>query len=142
MKQLTAWIVCAALLASGCATSPLRLQTAPAMQQPPSAITRADDRDTLAEFARDLRLGSRVKVTTSGNRVVRGTMVKRTDEAIVIQQRTRVPEPLVVIPYAEVLALEPDVPSNGVGRAIAMGVGIGVSAAVGTLLLLAAVWGD
>jgi hypothetical protein len=137
MKRLMALLLCAVLAAPACATS----QT-PRMQTAPQALTRPADRDVLSDFAAQLPLGSRVKATLAGNRSIRGTLVKRTDEAIVVQPRTRIPEPLVEVRFDSLVALEQELPSGGVARAIAIGVGVGVSAALGMLLLLAATLGD
>ena len=92
MRRLIAAALCVALLAPGCVSSQgPRLQTAPAA--PASSI----DREVLGEFAGRLDLGTRVRVTVTGNRTIRGTLVKRTADALVLQPRTRVPEPLVEI---------------------------------------------
>jgi hypothetical protein len=137
MKRWMASLLCVVLVAPGCATS----QT-PRMQTAPQSLTRPAEREVLSEFAAQLPLGSRVKATLDGNRTIRGTLVKRTDKAIVVQPHTRIPEPLVEVPFANLVALEQERPSNGTGRAIAIGVGVGVGAALGMLLLLAAVLGD
>jgi hypothetical protein len=136
MKRFTASLLCVLLLASGCVTS-----RTPRVQATPQGSARITDGDVLAGFAGELRLGSRVKATTTGNRIIRGTLVKRTDQALVLQPRTRVAEPLVEIPFGELLALEQENPSSGTGRAVAIGVGVGVSAAVVTLYVLALLLG-
>jgi hypothetical protein len=59
-----------------------------------------------------------------------------------VQPRTRIPEPLVEVPFENLVALEQELPSGGTARAIAIGVGVGVSAALGMLFLLAATLGD
>lgn len=136
MKRFTASLLCVLLLASGCVTS-----RTPRVQTTPQVPTRIADGDVLADFAGQLRIGSRVKATITGNRVIRGTLVKRTDQALVLQPRTRVAEPLVEIPFSELLALEQENPPSGTGRAVAVGVGVGVSAAVVTLYVLALLLG-
>jgi len=140
MKRFIALLLCVGLVAPGCATSQTpRVQTA----RPTPA--RVADRDVLADYAGQLRLGSRIKATTTDNRIVRGTLVKRTDQALVIQPRTRVAEPLIEVPFDELLALEQEVPSPSgasTGRAVAIGAGVGAGAALGVLFLLFAVlWG-
>lgn len=137
MKRWMASLLCVVVVVPGCATS----QT-PRVQTAPQSLTRPTEREVLSEFAAQLPLGSRVKATLDGNRTIRGTLVKRTDKAIVVQPRTRIPEPLVEVPFASLVALEQERPSNGTGRAIAIGVGVGVGAALGMLLLLAAILGD
>ena len=136
MKRFTASLLCALLLASGCVTS-----RTPRVQTTPQGPARIADGDVLAGYAGQLRIGSRVKATITGNRTIRGTLVKRTDQALVIQPRTRVAEPLVEVPFAELLALEQETPSGGTGRAVAIGVGVGVGAAVVTLYVLALILG-
>ena len=137
MKRFVALLLCVGLAAPGCAMNhTARVQTAPAPAVP--------DRTVLADFASQLKVGSHVRATTTGSRTVRGTLVKRTDRAIVIQPRTRVAEPLVEVPFDELLALEQETSSSGgTGRAIAIGAGVGAGAAIGTLFLVAALlWGS
>jgi hypothetical protein len=137
MKRFIAALLCLSVVAPGCATS----QT-PRMQTAPQAPTSSADRDVLANFAAQLPLGARVKATLTDNRTIRGTLVKRTDKTIVLQPRARVPEPLVEVPFDHLIVLEPETPSGGLGRAVVIGVGVGVGATLGTLLLLAALLGD
>ena len=137
MKRWMASLLCVVLVVPGCATS----QT-PRVQAAPQSLTRPTEQEVLSEFAAQLPLGSRVKATLDGNRTIRGTLVRRTDKAIVVQPRTRIPEPLVEVPFASLVALEQERPSNGTGRAIAIGVGVGVGAALGMIFLLAALLGD
>jgi hypothetical protein len=133
MKRSMASLLCLLILSSGCMTT-----RTPRVQAAPQTSARAADGEVLAEFASQLRIGARVKATVTGNRTIRGTLVKRTDQALVIQPRTRVAEPLLEVPFADLLALEQEVPSSGgSGRAIAIGVGVGIGAAVGTLWVLA-----
>jgi hypothetical protein len=139
MKRFTALLLCVGLVAPGCMTSQThRMQTAPPVP------ARVADREVLADFAGQLRIGSRVKATITGNRIVRGTLLKRTDQALVIQPRARVAEPLIEVPFDDLLALEQEGPSSGgTGRAAAIGAGVGAGAALGVLFLLAAVfWAD
>ena len=137
MRRFLASMLCVLLVAPGCATGRApRAQTAP--QAPSSTVAL----DALGDFARQLPVGSRVRATTAGNHVIRGTLVKRTDQALVIQPRVRVAEPLVEVPFANLLALEQETPSSGTGRAVAIGVGVGVGAALGFLFLMAALLGD
>jgi hypothetical protein len=137
MTRFIALLLCVGLAAPGCAMNhTARVQTAPAPV--------VSDRAVLADFAGQLRIGSHVRATVTGNRTIRGTLLKRTDRAIVIQPRGRVAEPLVEVPFNELLALEQETPSSGsTGRAIAIGAGVGAGAAIGTLFLIAALlWGD
>ncbi len=139
MKRFIASLLCVLLLSPGCVTS-----RTPRVQTTPQGPARVAEREVLAYFAGQLRIGSRVKATITGNRIVRGTLVKRTDQALVIQPRGRVAEPLIEVPFDELLALDQEVTSSGgTARAVAIGAGVGAGAALGVLFLLAAVlWGN
>ncbi len=137
MKRFIASLLCALLVAPGCATSRgPRAQVAP---QLPAAS--ASGREVLGEFARQLPLGARVRATVAGNHTIRGTLLKRSDVALVIQPRARVAEPPVEIPFSSLLALEQEQPSSGTGKAVAIGAAVGVGAALGLLMLIAAALG-
>jgi len=144
MKRFIASLLCGLLAAPGCTTGTARVQSAPRVQTTPKApVVSTADPGVLGDFARQLPLGARVRATVSGNHVIRGTLLKRTDQAIVIQPRARIAEPPVEVPLANLVALEQEVPSSGnTGRAVAIGVGVGVGAALGFLMLLAAALGD
>ena len=97
MKRFIALLLCVGLAAPGCAMNQTaRVQTAPA--------PAVSDRAVLADFASQMKVGSHVRATITGNRTIRGTLVKRTDRAIVIQPRARVAEPLLEVPFDELLA--------------------------------------
>ena len=100
------------------------------------------ERAVLSDYARALPIGTRVRAVAADNRKVRGTLVKRTDSAIVIQPRTRVAEAFVEIPFDELVSLEQEMPSSGTGKAVAAGMAAGAGAALGVILLLIALWGD
>jgi len=135
MKPLIVLVLCLGLAAPGCATSQTtRVQTGP--QAAPAALDRA----ILADFARNLPVGTRVRATIAGPRTIRGTLLKTTDTAIVVQPRTRVAEPLVEIPVDQLLALEQETPGGGTGRAIAIGAAVGAGAALGVIFILAAIF--
>jgi hypothetical protein len=137
MKRFFASLLCVLLLAPGCVTS-----RTPRVQSTPQGSARSADRDVLAGFAAHLQIGSGVKATVTGNRTIRGTLLKRTDQSLVIQPRARIAEPLVEVPFDDLLALEQETPSSrGTVRAVALGVGVGVSAAIATLYVLAALLG-
>jgi hypothetical protein len=137
MKRMTALLLCLGLSAPGCAAHQgARMQVVP---QPASV---APGGEALADFARQLPPGSRVRAKLTGNRVIRGTLLKTTDVAVVIQPRTRVPEPLVEVPLGELLVLEQETNGNGVGKAIAIGASAGAAAALGVLLIIFAVVSD
>jgi hypothetical protein len=136
MKGLIVLMVCVGLIAPSCATAQrVRMQRqTPAIQAAPTVV---------AEFARQLPPGTRVRATVEGNRKIRGTLLKATDTVIVIQPRARVAEPPVEVPMNQLLALEQEREEGGhMGKAIAVGAAVGAGAAVGVLFILIALLGD
>lgn len=137
-RQAIVLLLCA-VLAGGCATSGGRLTMAPSPQA--AAPYSQGDQAVLAEYVLRLPPGTRVRVDRLGGEVVKGTLMKASDAAIVVQRRTRVPEPPLEIPLNTVLAVTPET-TNGVAKAIGVGAAAGAAAALGTLLILAAVFSD
>jgi hypothetical protein len=140
MKRFLALLLCIGIAAPGCAAAHARLQT---RTQAPEETRTSADQTFIAEFARQLRVGTRVRATLTENRSVRGTLLKATEKTIVIQPKGRIAEPLIEVPLDQLLALEEDLPKNGgTGRALAIGAGAGAGAALGALLILAAIFSD
>ena len=94
----------------------------------------------MAEYVRQLPLGSRVRVSLADGRVIHGTLMKADADPIVVQRRTRIPEAPLHIAIKDVQALELESKTGGPGRAIAMGAAAGVASALGVLLILAAIF--
>ncbi len=137
MKRIIAAALCVGLALPGCASlGPRRTDTGRLL------TTTTQERSVLSDYARQLPIGTRVRAASADHRKVRGTLVKRTDTAIVIQPRTRVAEAFVEIPFDELVSLEQEVPSSGTGKAVAAGMAAGAGAALGVILLLIALWGD
>ena len=99
------------------------------------------DPSLMAEYVKQLPIGSRVRVERANGDKVRGTLMKATGEVVVVQKRTRIPEPPVEIPITDLRAIEPDQGSS-TGRTVAIAIGAGVGATLGVLLLLAAIYSD
>jgi hypothetical protein len=132
-----ALLLCVALAAPSCAT----LRAADA-RQPQDRDRRAlPDAALMAEYVKQLPIGSRVRVERANGDTLRGTLMKATDEAIVVQKRTRIPEPPVEIPIADLRAVDLDQGGN-TARTVAIAIGAGVGATLGVLLLLAAIFSD
>jgi hypothetical protein len=129
----------AAALASGCATTGgSRLAVTPPAQ---NGAPAKGEQAVLAEYVQRLPAGMRVRVDRTGGEVVKGTLMKASDAGIVVQRRTRVPEPPLEIPMADVLAVTPE-SSNGIAKAIGIGAAAGAAAALGTILILVAAFSD
>ena len=122
MRHTIIAVLCAALTTSGCATT---------------------DRAVMAEYVQKLQTGATVKVERSQRRSVRGVLMKATDHVVVIQPRTRLPEPAIEIPLDDVLAVTLESKSaNPIGRSIAVGAAAGAVVILTMFLISAALWAD
>jgi hypothetical protein len=134
-RQLLALVMCVALVAPGCASaSGARVAQA---SQP-----RVQDTAVLAKYAQRIPAGSKVRVERIHGGSVRGTLMTASGDVLVVQKNTRVPEPPVEIPLAEVTRITLDTGGSSVGKTIAVSIGAGVGATLGVLALLAALLGD
>jgi hypothetical protein len=133
MKRMLAVLLCVTLAAPGCATA-----HAARTHFSDQTTTPAPDRTLLLDYVRQLPIGSRVKSTLVTGQTVRGTLMKVTSTEIVVQPRTRVPEPPRELPIDQLRAVEPETQNGGVGRAVAVGLAAGAGAALGVLLVIAA----
>ena len=130
-------VLCAAMATSGCATTRV-VQVSPA----PSG-DRIADRAVMAEYVQKLQTGATVKVERTQRRSVRGVLMKATDHIIVIQPRTRLPEPAIEIPLDDVLAVTLESKSgNSIGRSIAVGAAAGAAVVLTMILISLAAFSD
>lgn len=132
-----ALLLCVALAAPSCATLRATDVRMPRQRDP----LGMPDPSLMAEYVKQLPIGSRVRVERANGDKVRGTLMKATGEVVVVQKRTRIPEPPVEIPITDLRAIEPDQGSS-TGRTVAIAIGAGVGATLGVLLLLAAIYSD
>jgi hypothetical protein len=136
MTRVLAVLLSAVVAAQGCAT--MRAGTTP-----PLPARLAADQAMLADYVQRLPVGTAVTVDRTSGLRVRGTLMKATADSLVVQPRTRVPEPPVEIALADVLAVTPESRNGGsVGRAIAAGVAAGAGAALVTFFVLLAIFSD
>lgn len=140
MRQVFCLILTAALALSGCASARAtdnRIYTTRAVTGGRQPI----DPKVMADYIRQLPVGSRVRLSRVKGDDIRGTLMKNDGDPVVIQRRARVPEAPIAVPLQEVLAVELDVPANGnPARTIAIGAGAAAAATLGVLLVLAAVF--
>jgi hypothetical protein len=142
VRQTLAVLLCAALVAPGCASTSYRFSALQPMPGQSGDARQVADPAIIGTFARQLPAGSHVRVRVAAGRTIRGTFMTVTDGQIVVQPRTRIMEPAIRIPISEVIGIEVEQPNN-VGKAIAIGVTTGAAAALGVfLLILAAVVDD
>ncbi|HTM27209.1 MAG TPA: hypothetical protein VL225_18550 [Vicinamibacterales bacterium] len=129
LRHMSALVLCAGLALEGCASA--------GGQRIASAPAAGVDRSVLADYAQRLPAGSRVRVERTDGTSVRGTLMKATSDAIVVQKNTRVPEPPIDVPLSAISRLTLDQTSS-LGKNIAIGVATGVGATFGLLFLVAA----
>jgi hypothetical protein len=134
MRRTLAVLLIATLLAPGCATARMADTR---FTQPSTASL--PDRALLTAYLERLPAGSKVRASLASGKTVRGTLMQATNEGIVVQRRTRIPEPPVTIPIESIRAVEIDT-SSGTGRAVAIGAAAGGGAALGVILILAAIF--
>jgi hypothetical protein len=134
-RQLLAVVICCALATSGCASA-----SGTRYAQVPDAAVM--DKAMLADYVERIPAGSRVRVERTNGDSLRGTLMKATSDVLVVQKHTRVPEPPVEVPLAQVTRVTLDGGGSSTGRTIAIGVATGVGATFGVLLLLAALLSD
>ena len=143
LRVTTALLLCAALLATGCArtsamrVAPVSFTPAAASQQP-----HGPDPALMARYVAQLPVGSRVRVALVNGKRLQGTLMSHEGERIVLLLRTRLPEPPVDVTLADIAALELEQTGSSAARVVAIGVATGVAATFGILLLLSAIFSD
>ena len=133
MKRTLALLLSIALAAPGCATT----GTTGAVVAPSSGVTVANHA-VLAEYVQRIPLGSPVLVQFTNGKELRGTLMKATEQNVIVQPKTRVPEPALEIPLGEVMGVAVESKKGSLARSIGIGAAVGVGAAVGFLLFLVA----
>ena len=140
MKRALAVLLCMSVIASGCATAgPSRMSMSTGFQASPPLLP---DRELMIAYLKQLPAGSKVRASLTDGSTLHGTLMKATDQEIVIQPRTRIPELPRDVPMDRIRAVELESGGTGVGKAVAIGVAVGVGTFFGVLMLLAAVYGD
>lgn len=138
MRRLLCLILTTSVALSGCATA--RATT--------GRVHTAGDRQSvdvkvMADYIRQLPVGSRVRLSRRDGDDIRGTLMKNDGDPLVIQRRTRVPEAPIEVPLRDVLAVQLEVPSNGnPARAIAIGAGAAAAATLTIFVVLAVIFSD
>jgi len=135
VRRIVAAVVCVALATTGCASAggPRIPQAAPGAPVQDTAV--------LADYVLRLSAGSKVRVEQTDGTSFRGTLMRATAQSILVQKNTRVPEAPVEIPLDRLTRVTLDNGSSP-GKTVAIGVGAGVAATFGVLLILAALFSD
>ena len=116
MRKLLCLMLTATLALPGCATA--RATDAPRCIRPTPGINTTGGRQSvdprvMADYIRQLPVGSRVRLSRLKGDDIRGTLMKNDGDPLVIQRRARVPEAPIAVPLQNVLAVELDAPASG-----------------------------
>jgi hypothetical protein len=133
LRRMIALVLCAASVNVACASAGgMRLQAAkPAIPDRTTAL--------LAEYVKQLPIGSRIRVDLADGHRLKGTLMKTGDTGIVIRPHTRLPEPPLEIALDRIAAVDLDTGSS-VGKTVAIGVAAGVGGVLAFFAILAAIF--
>lgn len=134
MKKTIALMLCAALSAQ-CA-GVRAMQGGPVVQD----VTRVDPALVRA-MAERIPAGARVRLTLTDGRQMKAVIVGVDEQDVVVRERTRIPEPPIRIPSDRITSIELD-RGMGFGKALAIGVAIGVGLTFSALAILFATLED
>ena len=134
LRQSLAIVLCCALVTTGCASA-----AGPRVAHVPQPSVQ--DKSILADYVQRLAAGSKVRVERTNGSPVRGTLMKATPDFIVVQKNTRIPEPPIELPLAELSRVTLET-GGSTGKTVAIGVGAAIAGTLGVLALLAALLGD
>ena len=140
MRTSLSLLLAVTLAVPGCATtraSRIPTTTSTPMQQQSNA-----DPKVMADYVRQLKVGSRVRLARTNGDEIRGILMKNDGDPLVVQRRTRIPEAPLEVPLREVLAVELETKNGNPARTVAIGAVAAVSATLGVLLILAAIFSD
>jgi hypothetical protein len=136
-RSAIAIVLCTAVATAGCAATGAR-----GVAVAPGTDRQSTNPDVLAEYVQRLPAGSAIRIHRVSGGTLRGTLMKATEQMMVVQPRTRVPEPPVEIAYKDVVSVTPEQQGNNIGKVIGIGIAVGAGAWLGVMLILAALYGD
>lgn len=140
MRALLSLLLTVILALPGCATTRAsRIPTTPISAPPQQATV---DPRVMADYVRQLKVGARVRLARTGGEEIRGILMKNDGDPLVVQRRARIPEAPIEIPLREVLSVELETKTGNPARTVAIGAVTAVSATLGVLLILAAIFSD
>jgi hypothetical protein len=140
MKTGLSLLLAVTLAVPGCATSRAsRISTT--TTGPPQQQSTVDPK-VMADYVRQLKVGSRVRLARTNGDEIHGILMKNDGDPLVVQRRTRIPEAPIDVPLREVLSVELEVKNGNPARTAAIGAAAAVSATLGVLLILAAIFSD
>lgn len=130
-------LICLALItpAAGCASA----GRTPVTATPQASI--ADTR-TMADYAQRLPAGSKVRVERTDGHVLHGTLMAASGEKIVVQRNTRIPEPPIDLPIAQLARVTTETSGASTAKAVAIGIASGAGVFFAILAIVFAASGD
>jgi len=136
MRKLLAILICLSLTipAAGCASAG---QTPVTVAPQPSV-----DAGAMAGYVQRLPAGSRVRIERADGSVMHGTLMSATEDRIVVQKNTRLPEPPIEVPVAQLARVTTENSGTSTAKAVAIGIASGVGAFFAILAIAFAANGD
>jgi hypothetical protein len=134
MTRVLAILVSSAL-ATNCAAGAYHVRPEAAGERFATSPMEQDPPGVTAAYVKGVPPGSRIVLTLTDGRRMKGTLLVVEEDAIVVRPRTRVPEPAQTIPLARIATIEAE-REGGMGRAVAIGAAVGAGAALGVFLAI------
>ena len=138
MKRLLAVMLCTSIVSTGCAA---RMSAGIGVPDKDTQTERVDAA-VMADYIKQLPVGSRVRVVQAGGKVVRGILMKNAGDPLIVQRRTRIPEAPIELALRDIVAVELETSNGSPGRTIAISAAAAAGATLGVLVLLAAIFSD
>jgi hypothetical protein len=135
MTRVLAVLLVSALTAN-CAAGAYQVRPDVAGNHVTSSSAQHDPPAVTAAFIKAVPLGTRVRLTLTDGRKLKGTLMVVEEDAIIVRPRTRVPEPAQTIPLTRIATIEAEREGGGMGRAVAVGAAVGAGAAIGVFLAI------
>jgi hypothetical protein len=117
------------------------VSSGPAMAQAPSGAESRSE-DYWMTYTEKLPIGSTIRVRTRDGKRATAVLAIVDGTGITVEPKTRVPEAPRHIPFAELEQLELRQHGSSLGKAVGIGVAVGVSSFFASLLIALAAWGD
>src|SRR5829696_3331683 len=99
MKPFLSLLLAVTLALPGCATARASHNRLPAA----NGGQRVADPKVMADYIRQLPVGSRVRLSRTDGDEIRGLLIKNDGDPVVVQRRARVPEAPIEVPLRNVI---------------------------------------
>lgn len=117
-------------------------QCASTTARPVQTAASPDAARAMLAAAGKIPAGSRVTMELMDGKRFKAVLLTVQDGQVIVQKRTRLPEPALRLDPAQVAYLELDGPREGMGKMLAIGAAIGTGVTFAFLAILAAALGD